>query len=321
MKEKKIYDIDWDLVSFCDSDIELPDHKELEQQVTHSICGGNYSLILDLVQVLNRDRDVEFFQDMVQIIFSRHDTEWIEHIDSYFFKFVSEELEVTQVFLSVALGCDIPRMQRAMLLNLYLNQRMYIRCLSIEHCRTYIRWIRRGGLEPYNLHQQNRRFSMLTDKMFQTILQAAEKGDEQTYTYYLCYASDIENIPDTDMVLESILTSVLYQINDLHDPVLLHYILHKLQNPIRTFLMYIEEENMDALCHYALDCIRLDLLFMILWFLTPKSRQVQEADCWLKKNAEHLQNLHLQSLYEQWSQEIQDFALVPDNAEQIECIF
>ena len=186
---------------------------------------------------------------------------------------------------------------------------------------TYIRWIRRGGLEPYNLHQQNRRFSMLTDKMFQTILQAAEKGDEQTYTYYLCYASDIENVPDTDMVLESVLTSVLYQINDLHDPVLFHYILHKLQNPIRTFLLYIEEENVDTLRYYALDCIRLDLLFMILWFLTPKSRQVLEADCWLKKNAEHLLNIHLQSLYEQWSQEIQDFALVPDNAEQIECIF
>lgn len=50
MNEKKIYDIDWDLVSFCDSDIELPEHKELEQQVTNSICGGNYSLILDLVQ-------------------------------------------------------------------------------------------------------------------------------------------------------------------------------------------------------------------------------------------------------------------------------
>lgn len=321
MNEKKIYDIDWDLVSFCDSDIELPEHKELEQQVTNSICGGNYSLILDLVQVLNRDRDMKFFQEMVRIIFSRHDTEWIEHIDSYFFKFMAEELDATQIFLSVALACDIPRIQRAMLLNLYLNQRLYIRCLSIEHCRTYIRWIRRGGLEPYNLHQQNRRFSMLTDKMFQTILKAAEEGDEQTYTYYLCYASDIEDVPDTDMVLESVLTSVLYQINDLHDPVLFHYILHKLQNPIRTFLLYIEEENVDTLRHYALDCIHLDLLFMILWFLTPKSRQALEADRWLKENAEHLQNLHLQSLYEQWRQEIRDFALVPDNAEQIECIF
>ena len=117
------------------------------------------------------------------------------------------------------------------------------------------------------------------------------------------------------------MTSVLYQINDLHDPVLFHYILHKLQNPIRTFLLYIEEENVDTLRHYALDCIRLDLLFMILWFLTPKSRQALEADRWLKENAEHLQNLHLQSLYEQWRQEIQDFALVPDNAEQIEYIF
>ncbi len=321
MNEKKIYDIDWDLVSFCDSDIELPEHKELEQQVTNSICGGNYSLILDLVQVLNRDRDMKFFQEMVRTIFSRHDTEWIEHIDSYFFKFMAEELDATQIFLSVALACDIPRIQRAMLLNLYLNQRLYIRCLSIEHCRTYIRWIRRGGLEPYNLHQQNRRFSMLTDKMFQTILKAAEEEDEQTYTYYLCYASDIEDVPDTDMVLESVLTSVLYQINDLHDPVLFHYILHKLQNPIRTFLLYIEEENVDTLRHYALDCIHLDLLFMILWFLTPKSRQALEADRWLKENAEHLQNLHLQSLYEQWRQEIRDFALVPDNAEQIECIF